>query len=149
MVPVLDQRERDVIGLALMAAGVFLGFVLYGGWDGGHAGHGVAVGLGWALGGARLLAPIAIFAGGGALLLRPVLPAVRPLRTGSLCLFAGVTLALAAGTLGVTSGAHTGHGAWSSRICRDTAAWSDRRCMRAQTAWSRASACRYWWCSCC
>ena len=114
MVPVLDQRERDVIGLALMAAGVFLGFVLYGGWDGGHAGHGVAVGLGWALGGARLLAPIAIFAGGGALLLRPVLPAVRPLRTGSLCLFAGVTLALAAGTLGVTSGAHTGHGAWSS-----------------------------------
>ncbi len=77
-------------------------------------GHGVAVGLGWALGGARLLAPVAIFAGGAALLLRPVLPAMRPLRTGSLCLFAGVTLALAAGTLGITSGAHTGHGAWSS-----------------------------------
>ncbi len=114
MVPVLDQRQRDVIGLALMAAGVFLGYVIYGGWDGGHVGHGVAVGLGWALGGARLLAPVAIFAGGAALLLRPVLPAIRPLRTGSICLFAGVTLALAAGTLGVTSGAHTGHGAWSS-----------------------------------
>jgi len=28
--PVLDQRQRDVLGLALLAAGVFMGFVLYG-----------------------------------------------------------------------------------------------------------------------
>ena len=64
MVPVLDQRQRDVLGLALVAVGVFLGFVIYGGWDGGRVGHGVAVGLGWALGGARLLAPVALVAGG-------------------------------------------------------------------------------------
>ena len=30
--------------------------------------------------------------------------ALRPLRTGSICLFASITLALAAGTLGVSSG---------------------------------------------
>ncbi|HYM55516.1 MAG TPA: DNA translocase FtsK, partial [Solirubrobacteraceae bacterium] len=101
--PVLDQRQRDILGLALMAAGVFMAFVLYGGWDGGRAGHALAVALGWTLGRARGLAPVALVLGGGALLLRPVLPALRPLRAGSLCLFAAVTLALAAGTLGVSS----------------------------------------------
>ena len=65
--------------------------------------------LGWALGRARGLAPVALVVGGGALLLRPVLPALRPLRTGALCVFASVTLALAAGTLGVSSGGGRGH----------------------------------------
>jgi S-DNA-T family DNA segregation ATPase FtsK/SpoIIIE len=102
--PELDQRQRDVLGLALVAVGVFMGFVLYGGWDGGRAGHGLAVALGWSVGRARGLAPVALIVGGGTLLLRPVLPALRPLRTGSVCLFASVTLALAAGTLGVSSG---------------------------------------------
>jgi S-DNA-T family DNA segregation ATPase FtsK/SpoIIIE len=93
-----------VIGLALVAFGVFMGFVLWGHWDGGRAGHGLAVGLGWAVGRARGLAPIALVGGGGALLLRPVWPALRPLRTGAICLSASITLALAAGTLGVSSG---------------------------------------------
>ncbi len=110
--PVLDQRQRDVLGLALLAAGIFMGFVLYGDWNGGRAGHGVAVALGWTLGRARVLAPAALAIGGGVLLLRPVLPAVRPLRTGSICLFTSVTLALAAGTLGL-----------SSSPGRDTQAW--------------------------
>ena len=115
--PPLDQRRRDVLGLALMAMGVFLGFVLYGsgGSDtaGGRAGHALAVALGWTLGGARLLAPVAIVAAGMSLLLRPVLPALRPLRAGALCLFAAVTLALAAGTLGLSSGPATGS-SWTS-----------------------------------
>jgi len=116
--PVLDQRQRDVLGLALVAAGVFMGFVLYGlgggSTSGGRAGHALAVGLGWTLGKARVFAPIALVVGGGALLLRPVLPALRPLRAGALCVFAATTLALAAGTLGVSSGP-VGHGApWSS-----------------------------------
>src|SRR6476660_6274641 len=79
--PVLDQRQRDVLGLALIAAGVFMGFVLYGsgGADaGGRAGHAIAVALGWTLGRARGLAPVALALAGGVLLLRPVLPAVRP-----------------------------------------------------------------------
>ena len=112
--PVLDQRGRDVLGLALVAVGVFLGFVLYGGWDGGHAGHGLAVALGWALGRARALVPVALVLGGGALLLRPTLPAPRPLRAGASFLFAAVTLALAAGTLGVSSGPDAAGASWSS-----------------------------------
>jgi S-DNA-T family DNA segregation ATPase FtsK/SpoIIIE len=111
---VLDQRERDVLGLALVAFGVFMGFVLYGGWNGGGAGHGVAVALGWTLGRARVLTPVALVVGGGALLLRPVLPALRPLRTGALCVFAAVTLALAAGMFGLSSGSPQGTRSWSS-----------------------------------
>jgi DNA segregation ATPase FtsK/SpoIIIE, S-DNA-T family len=110
----LEQRERDVIGLALIAIGVFMGFVLYGDWNGGHAGHAVAVALGWTLGRARVLAPIALAVGGAALLMRPVLPALRPLRTGAICLFASVTLALAGGTFGVSSGSVAGSRVWSS-----------------------------------
>ncbi len=115
--PVLEQRQRDILGLAVIAFGVFMGFVLYGSGGapaGGRAGHGVAVAFGWLLGRARIFAPIALVFGGGVLLLRPVLPAVRPLRTGSILLFAAVTLALAAGTLGLSSGPGNPTHAWSS-----------------------------------
>ncbi len=116
--PVLNQRQRDILGLALLATGIFMGFVLYGAEGspspGGRAGHGLAVALGWTLGRARVLAPIALVLGGGALLLRPILPAMRPLRAGAICLFAAVTLALAAGVLGLSSHPAGGSGAWSS-----------------------------------
>jgi S-DNA-T family DNA segregation ATPase FtsK/SpoIIIE len=105
---VLDQRQRDVLGLALIALGVFLGSILYAGVEGGRAGHGLAVALAWTVGRARGLVPIALVVGGGALLMAPVLPALRPLRTGGICLFAGVVLALSAGALGVSAG--TPHG---------------------------------------
>jgi S-DNA-T family DNA segregation ATPase FtsK/SpoIIIE len=117
--PVLDQRGRDVLGLALAALGVFMGFVLYGGWDGGRAGHGLAVALGWMLGKARVLAPLALVGAGGMLLLDQGLPSRRsllgdPRAIGGACLFAAATLALAAGTLGVSSGAAHGDTAWTS-----------------------------------
>ncbi|MBA3808251.1 MAG: hypothetical protein H0X28_07635, partial [Solirubrobacterales bacterium] len=114
--PVLEQRHRDILGLAVIAFGVFMGFVLYGsgGHAGGRAGHAVAVAFGWLLGRARIIAPVALVLGGGVLLLRPVLPAVRPLRTGSVLLFAAITLALAAGTLGLSSGATGAAHVWSS-----------------------------------
>src|SRR5947199_10454541 len=35
----LDQRARDVLGLALLALGIFAGFVLAGDWDGAGAFH--------------------------------------------------------------------------------------------------------------
>jgi S-DNA-T family DNA segregation ATPase FtsK/SpoIIIE len=117
--PVLDQRGRDVLGLALVAVGVFMGFVLYGGWEGGRAGHGLAVALGWALGKARVLAPPALIGAGGMLLLAQALSARRsllgdPRSIGGVCLFAAATLALAAGTLGLSSGAAHGDAAWKS-----------------------------------
>jgi len=99
--PALEQHQRDLLALGLMAVGVFLGLVLWGGLDGGSAGRRVAEGLAWAVGLMRFGVPVALLVGGAALLLRPVLPALRPLRTGTLCLFASVGLALAAGTFGL------------------------------------------------
>ncbi|HTU79616.1 MAG TPA: DNA translocase FtsK [Solirubrobacteraceae bacterium] len=118
----LDQRQRDIAGLALLALGVFMGFVLYSAHGsaahGGGLGHGLAVALGWMLGRARALAPVALAASGAALLLRPVLPAMRPLRAGAACLFAAATTALAAGMLGLSSrvadAQPTSARAWSS-----------------------------------
>ncbi len=99
--PVLEQRHRDLIGLALVAAGVFLAFPVYLGWDGGTAGEAATDGLSYLVGQVSYLTPVAVVAAGAILVLRPVLPAVRPFRAGALCLFAALTLALAAGTLGL------------------------------------------------
>jgi DNA segregation ATPase FtsK/SpoIIIE, S-DNA-T family len=118
-VGVLDERGREVVGLALVAFGVFMGFVVYGGWDGGQVGHGLAVAFGWTLGKARVLAPLALVGTGGMLLLRESLPLQRsllgdPRTIGAACLFAGVTLALAAGALGLSSGPGSSQTAWHS-----------------------------------
>ncbi len=115
--PLLEQHHRDILGLALAALGVFMGFVLYGSGSpapGGSAGHALAVAFGWTMGRARVLAPVTLVLGGGVLLLRPVLPALRPLRTGAACLFGGLTLALAAGMLGLSSKPLPGAPAFSS-----------------------------------
>jgi DNA segregation ATPase FtsK/SpoIIIE, S-DNA-T family len=109
--------QRDVLGLGLVALGIFMGFVLYGNWDGGHVGHALATALGFGLGRARVLAPAALILAGGAILMEPVLPTLRPLRAGSVCLFGAVTLALAGGTFGVSpgTGAHIADAAqWHS-----------------------------------
>jgi S-DNA-T family DNA segregation ATPase FtsK/SpoIIIE len=112
----LDQRQIDMLGFATIAVGVFMGFVLYGGWNGGRVGQGLAEALGWCVGEAKAFAPIALVVGGGALLARPAWPQMRPLRTGATCLAAAVMMALAAGTLGVSSSAspNTGESSWSS-----------------------------------
>ena len=106
--PALDQRGLDILGLGLIALGVFMAFVLYGHWDGGHLGTALTVAVGWCVGRARVLAPAALIAGGGALLAAAVMPARRPLREGGLCLFASVTLALASGAFGVSAGTPDG-----------------------------------------
>jgi S-DNA-T family DNA segregation ATPase FtsK/SpoIIIE len=105
--------QRDLLGLGLIALGVFMGFVLYGGWDGGRAGHGLAVAVGWLLGRTRALVPLALCWGGATLVLGGVLPDLRPLRGGLVCVFASLTLALAAGTFGVSSGAVHGQSHWT------------------------------------
>ncbi|HEX2015556.1 MAG TPA: DNA translocase FtsK [Solirubrobacteraceae bacterium] len=97
----LEQRELDVIGLGLVALGVFLALVLYRGIDGGRAGEGMARALAWLLGAIRYGAPVALIGAGALLVLRPALPSLRPFRAGGICLFGALTLALAAGTLGL------------------------------------------------
>jgi DNA segregation ATPase FtsK/SpoIIIE, S-DNA-T family len=98
--PVLEQRQLDLIGLGLVALGLFFAFLVYFGWDGGRAGSQGVEGLRWLLGAGHYLVPVALCAAGAILMLRPMLPAVRPFRSGAICLFAAVTLGLAAGTIG-------------------------------------------------
>jgi S-DNA-T family DNA segregation ATPase FtsK/SpoIIIE len=67
--------------------------------------------LSWLLGEVRDGAPVACAGVGALLVLRPVMPSVRPFRTGTLCIFAALTLALAADTLGAGP-AGVRHGYW-------------------------------------
>jgi DNA segregation ATPase FtsK/SpoIIIE, S-DNA-T family len=97
----LEQRHLDVIGLTLVSLGVYLTFVLYLGWDGGKVGAGAESALTFLLGQVAYTLPLALFLVGAALILKPFLPAVRPLRTGGLCILAGLLLAFAAQTAGL------------------------------------------------
>jgi S-DNA-T family DNA segregation ATPase FtsK/SpoIIIE len=103
--PKLEQRHFDVIGLGLVATAIFFAFVVYLGWDGGQAGDGAVEGLRVLLGAGHFIVPAALMAAGAILVLRPVLPAVRPFKAGAVCLFAALSLGLAAGTLGIGPGA--------------------------------------------
>jgi S-DNA-T family DNA segregation ATPase FtsK/SpoIIIE len=62
----LEQRHLDIIGLFLLAAGVFLVFVLFFGWDGGKVGYGVETGLTYLFGGvgARIATVLMLIVGG-------------------------------------------------------------------------------------
>jgi S-DNA-T family DNA segregation ATPase FtsK/SpoIIIE len=62
----LEQRHLDLIGLFLIAVGVYLAFVLFFGWEGGKVGYGIETGLEYLFGkvGARI-ATVLILAIGG------------------------------------------------------------------------------------
>ncbi len=117
-IPIIEQRHLDLFGLALVACGVFLIFPLYLGWDGGQAGDGVVDGLALAVGQLRYVAPIGILAAGAVIVMRPVLPSVRPFKSGGLCFVLALALMFAAGTLGL--GPDTvRHGFWDADFLRD------------------------------
>ncbi len=61
----LQQRHLDLIGLFLIAAGVYLVFVLFFGWDGGKVGYGLETGLEYLLGevGARIVTVLMVASG--------------------------------------------------------------------------------------
>src|SRR6476661_1885337 len=62
----LEQRHLDLIGLFLIAAGVYLSFVLFFGWEGGKVGYGVETGLVYLFGtvGARIATVLMLLIGG-------------------------------------------------------------------------------------
>jgi DNA segregation ATPase FtsK/SpoIIIE, S-DNA-T family len=114
--PVLEQCHLALTGLGLVALGVFLAFPL---WHGGSAGAGgdrIVEALELALGRVAYAVPAALVAAGAVFVLRPVLPAVRPLRAGALCLLAATTLAFAGGTLGL--GPDAPPASWESAALR-------------------------------
>jgi DNA segregation ATPase FtsK/SpoIIIE, S-DNA-T family len=99
--PVLQQRELDLLGLGLVAVGVFLACVMYLGWAGGEVGVALADGVRYLVGTVGYAVPAGLVAAGAIVVMRPMLPAGRPFGTGGACLLAGATLAFAAGTLGL------------------------------------------------
>ncbi|HEY5943672.1 MAG TPA: DNA translocase FtsK [Solirubrobacterales bacterium] len=62
----LEQRHLDLIGLFLVAFGVYLVFVLFFGWEGGKVGYGVETGLTYLFGnvGARIFTVMLLVVGG-------------------------------------------------------------------------------------
>ena len=62
----LEQRHLDLIGLFLVAFGVYLVFVLFFGWEGGKVGYGVETGLLYLFGsvGARIFTVLMLLTGG-------------------------------------------------------------------------------------
>jgi S-DNA-T family DNA segregation ATPase FtsK/SpoIIIE len=113
--PHLEAHHIDVLGLALIAVGVFLGGVAYLKWSGGSLGNGAVTGMRFVFGALGYAVPAALIAAGALILARELRPPDRPLRTGVICLTAAVTLALAAGTLGVGPGALHGGAFWHAR----------------------------------
>jgi DNA segregation ATPase FtsK/SpoIIIE, S-DNA-T family len=89
--PEIGQRQLDVIGLFLIAAGVYLCFVLFLGWDGGKVGYGVETGLEYLFGtvGARIATVLMLIVGGLIVTGTSISSLVRGLGRGLRWLFAG------------------------------------------------------------
>jgi S-DNA-T family DNA segregation ATPase FtsK/SpoIIIE len=97
----LEQHQLDLIGLALVALAAFLACVFYLGWDGGKVGEGLASAFVFLLGGVGFAMPVLLFGAGAVLVLKPLLPSVRPFRSGAICLMLALMLGLAAGSFGL------------------------------------------------
>jgi DNA segregation ATPase FtsK/SpoIIIE, S-DNA-T family len=117
--PELEPHHVDILGLGLIALGVLLGGVAYGGWDGGTLGNGAVTAMRFVLGALGYVVPAGLVVAGALVLAREVRPPVRPLRTGLICLVCSVTLALAAGTLGIGPGALHGAAFWRAAAFED------------------------------
>jgi DNA segregation ATPase FtsK/SpoIIIE, S-DNA-T family len=95
------QRRMDLLGLSCLALAVYLGYVIYLGWNGGTVGNGTETALSYAVGGGAIVFPVALGIGGLLLILRPLLPSPRALAAGAFAICAGLLLALAAQTAGL------------------------------------------------
>jgi len=98
------QRRLDLAGLGCIALAVYLGYVLYLGWNGGAVGNGAETGLEYAVGAGAVVAPVGLGLAGLGLLLRPLLPSPRSVAVGVAAIVAGLLLALAAQTAGLVPG---------------------------------------------
>jgi S-DNA-T family DNA segregation ATPase FtsK/SpoIIIE len=102
--PVLEQRHWDLIGLGLVAFAAFFACVFYLDWAGGEVGEAMADAMLFMLGGVGYAAPVLLFAAGAVIVVRPMIPALHPLKTGTVCLLSALMLGLAAGSLGLGPG---------------------------------------------
>jgi DNA segregation ATPase FtsK/SpoIIIE, S-DNA-T family len=112
----LEQRHLDLIGLGLVAVAVYLGGVLYVGWDGGPAGDSLKSALADVTGRVAYLLPVAVASWGGALILRPMIKAPAALNAGAVLLLAALLLAFAAETAGLGPDHPARHGYFDQRF---------------------------------
>jgi S-DNA-T family DNA segregation ATPase FtsK/SpoIIIE len=102
------QRPRslqhpELWGLGLVALGLFLGSVIYVGWNGGYVGKALADGLDALIGGASWVVPVAFVVLGSLMVARSALVDVRPFRAGLIVGAFGLML-----TLGRDQGGYLG-----------------------------------------
>ncbi|TML55385.1 MAG: DNA translocase FtsK [Actinobacteria bacterium] len=97
------HQHPELVGLGLLAVGIFLGAVLWAGWNGGYVGAWIADGLDALIGQAALGLPAALAIVGLLMVARSDLVDVRPFRTGMVVLFLGLML-----TLGKSDGGYAG-----------------------------------------
>jgi S-DNA-T family DNA segregation ATPase FtsK/SpoIIIE len=110
--PDFEPHQIDVLGLGLIAIGIFLSCVTYLRWAGGTIGEGGTHALRFVFGLLGYGVPAAIVIAGALIVLRELRPPGRPLRTGALCLLGSASLALAAGTFGIGPGQATASTFW-------------------------------------
>jgi DNA segregation ATPase FtsK/SpoIIIE, S-DNA-T family len=92
-----SQQHTELIGLGLVALGLFLATILYFGWSGGMVGGWIADAFTATIGAAAWAAPVAFLAIGGLMVGRSELVDVRPFRTGLVVTTFGLLAALGAG----------------------------------------------------
>jgi S-DNA-T family DNA segregation ATPase FtsK/SpoIIIE len=93
----------ELWGLGSIALGLFLGAVLYFGWNGGYVGGWLGEGLDKLMGDAKYVVPVALVVLGALVVTRSALVEVRPFRTGMAVLFCGLMI-----TLGKDQGGYLG-----------------------------------------
>jgi S-DNA-T family DNA segregation ATPase FtsK/SpoIIIE len=102
--PEVLQRRLDLAGLACIGLAVYLGYVLYLGWNGGTVGNGSETALEYAVGAGAIVVPVALGLAGIGLILGPFLPSPRSVAVGVAAIACGLLLALAAQTAGLGPG---------------------------------------------
>jgi len=117
----LEQRHLDLIGLFLVAFGVYLVFVLFFGWEGGKVGYGVETALVYLFGtvGARIFTVLLLVVGGMLLTGTSVSALARGIGRSLRALFRGV---------------FAGGDAAARTVARTHADWREHREARAEAA---------------
>ncbi|HET9116278.1 MAG TPA: DNA translocase FtsK [Gaiellaceae bacterium] len=96
-------QHPELWGLGAVALGLYLGAVLYFGWNGGYVGGWLGNGLDRLIGDAKYAVPVALVVIGALMVTRSALVDVRPFRTGLAVLGCGLMI-----TLGKDQGGYLG-----------------------------------------
>src|SRR5499427_2494559 len=97
------SQHPELWGLGAIALGLYLGAVLYFGWNGGYVGGWLGDGLDRLIGDAKYVVPVALAVLGALVVTRSALVDVRPFRTGMVVLGCGLMI-----TLGKDQGGYLG-----------------------------------------